>query len=181
VAEQLPASIELRDLGGLRLRDLAVREHVFQLVTPDLSATFPAPRGADVALNNLPVQLTSFIGRTREKSELVHFLGGARLVTVTGPGGSGKTRLSLELAVDLLSQYPDGAWLIELASLSDPTLVPQAAALTLGLREEANRSWLMAWSSISGRRRSCSSWATGSISSTRRRASRTRRFAPVRM
>jgi predicted ATPase/class 3 adenylate cyclase len=143
VRDQLPGSIELRDLGGVRLRDLAVREHVFQVVAPDLPVTFPAPRGVDVALNNLPVQLTRFIGRTREKSELARLLGGGRLLTVTGPGGSGKTRLSLELAGDLLGQYPDGAWLIELASLSDPTLVPQAAALALDVREEANRSWLM--------------------------------------
>jgi predicted ATPase/DNA-binding CsgD family transcriptional regulator len=89
---------------------------------------------------NLPQQLTSFVGREREISELKRTLESARLVSLVGAGGSGKTRLSLEVARSLLSRFPDGVWFVELAALSDPELVPQAVAATLGIREESGRS-----------------------------------------
>src|SRR5262245_57160614 len=86
--------------------------------------------------NNLPLQLTSFIGREKEIAEVKQLLGATRLVTLTGSGGVGKTRLALEVAAQVAPEYPDGAWLVELASLSEPSLVPQAVATTLGVREE---------------------------------------------
>ncbi len=96
----------------------------------------PAARAAP---GNLPAELTRFIGRSKEVAELKRLVARQRLVTVTGTGGCGKTRLALRVAADLLPELPDGAWLVELASLSDPTLVPQAIATALGLREEPGR------------------------------------------
>jgi len=86
--------------------------------------------------HNLPTQLTSFIGCEREITEIKRLLGTTRLLTLTGSGGCGKTRLAIQVAADLLEQYPDGVWLVELAPLSDPSLVPQAAADTLGIRDQ---------------------------------------------
>jgi DNA-binding SARP family transcriptional activator len=90
--------------------------------------------------HNLPAQLTSFIGREREMAEVRRLLNTARLLTLSGAGGSGKTRLALEVASDFEGEYPDGMWLVELATLSDPALVPYAVALSLGVQEEPHRS-----------------------------------------
>ncbi len=102
---------------------------------------FPGPRpAARPPDNNLPLQLTSFIGREREMGEVKRLLADkTRLLTLTGPGGAGKTRLALEVADDLVEGFEDGAWLVELASLSDPALVPQAVASVLGVREQPGR------------------------------------------
>lgn len=135
----LPAGVSLRDLGERRLKDLVRPERIFQLITPDLPADFPPLNTLDAFRTNLPVQLTSFIGRETEMAELKRLLLTNRLVTLTGPGGTGKTRLSLQAAADLLDASPDGLWFIELAPLADPDLVPQVVANTLGLREEADR------------------------------------------
>jgi non-specific serine/threonine protein kinase len=89
--------------------------------------------------NNLPVSLTSFVGRQGEMEEVARLLGSARLVTLLGSGGCGKTRLAIEVARNLLESLPDGAWVVELAALSDPSLVPQSVAIALGLREESGR------------------------------------------
>jgi predicted ATPase/uncharacterized protein HemY/DNA-binding XRE family transcriptional regulator len=91
---------------------------------------------SDAAATNVPLALTSFIGREREQREMVALLEGTRLVTLTGTGGVGKTRLGLQVAGALLASYPDGVWLVELASLSSPELVPQAVATAMGVREE---------------------------------------------
>ena len=91
-------------------------------------------------VNNLPLELSSFVGREREIAEVKRLLAEHRLLTLTGPGGCGKTRLALEVAADLVEGFKDGAWLVELASLSDPALVPQAVASVLGVREQPGRS-----------------------------------------
>lgn len=107
----------------------------------ELSGAVPtAPREAAAAgPNNLPAEAKSFVGRAREVAEVKRLIAANRLVTVTGSGGCGKTRLALRVAGDLVAEFPDGVWLTELAGLSDPTLVPQAVATALGLREEAER------------------------------------------
>ena len=138
--DDLPPAATLRDLGRHRLRDLTRAEHVFQLTAPDLSDVYPALRTLDAVPNNLPVQTTTFIGREAQVADAVRLLGETRLLTITGPGGTGKTRLSLEVAAGVLDQHPDGIWLVELASLSDPGLVPQVIASTLGVREEPARA-----------------------------------------
>ncbi|MGH2593929.1 MAG: protein kinase domain-containing protein, partial [Anaerolineae bacterium] len=94
--------------------------------------------GVSVPRHNLPIQLTSFIGREKEMAKIKHLLSDSHLLTLTGPGGTGKTRLALQVAADLLEAFGDGVWLVELASLSDPDLVPQTVAAVLGVREEPN-------------------------------------------
>src|SRR5207248_10824042 len=89
--------------------------------------------------NNLPRQLTSFVGREKEMVEVRQLLSTTALLTLTGSGGCGKTRLALQVAADLLEEYADGVWLVELASLADPALVPQAVASALGVREAPGR------------------------------------------
>ncbi len=142
VLDDLPSRVELRDLGWHRLRDLVRAEHLFQVVAPDLPHAFPALKSLEGIPNNLPRQLTTFIGREREIAEVTRLLAEAHLLTVTGTGGNGKTRLSLEVAAGLLDEYPGGVWLLELASGADPVLVPQILATTVGLREQAGRPLL---------------------------------------
>ena len=134
--------IELRDLGVHRLRDIAGAEHIFQVVAAGLPTAFPALASLESVPNNLPRQLTSFVGRTREIAEVQRLLAETRLLTLTGPGGSGKTRLSLEAAAGLLSGYPGGVWALELAPIADGELAAQVLATTLGVREEAGRPLL---------------------------------------
>ena len=112
-----------------------------------LRAVHPAGTGLSVPrtresspLDNLPLELSSFIGREREISGVKRLLADTRLVTLTGPGGSGKTRLALAVAQDLVEEFEDGVWWVELASLSDPELVPRAVASALGMREVPDRS-----------------------------------------
>jgi predicted ATPase/class 3 adenylate cyclase len=139
VRDALPEGAGLRDLGEHRLKDLQHPERVFQLAAPGLPGDFPALRTLDALPHNLPLQLTSFVGRERELGEVAALLGAQRLVTLTGPGGTGKTRLALQAAADALERYPDGVWLAELAALADPGLVPQAVAAAVGVREEPGR------------------------------------------
>jgi predicted ATPase/class 3 adenylate cyclase len=135
----LPDGAGLRDLGAHRLRDLPYREHIYQLTAPGLIDSFPPLRTADSRTGNLPVPLTSFIGRQRELAELAQILDRARLLTLTGSGGTGKTRLALQLARELEPRFADGAWLVELAPLTDPALMVQLFATALGLREQPGR------------------------------------------
>jgi class 3 adenylate cyclase len=138
VAGQLPDSISLVDMGSQRLKDLQLPEHVHQLRHPDLQAEFPPLRALN-ASNNLPIQVTSFVGREREIAEVKRLFEKTRLLTLTGSGGAGKTRLSLQVAAEMMEQNPDGVWLVELAPLSDPNLVPQTVATVLNVREEPGR------------------------------------------
>jgi predicted ATPase/class 3 adenylate cyclase/Tfp pilus assembly protein PilF len=140
--DALPEGAGLRDLGEHRLKDLARPEHLFQLVVPDLPADFPPPRTLTNRPSNLPAQLTSLIGRERERAAARALLSreGVRLVTLTGPGGTGKTRLALQVAAELADAFPDGVHFITLAPIRDPALVVATIAQTLGIREESGRS-----------------------------------------
>jgi predicted ATPase/DNA-binding SARP family transcriptional activator/class 3 adenylate cyclase len=142
--EGLPEGVSLQDLGAHRLKDLQRPEQVFQLLHPDLPPTFPPLRSLDAFPNNLPRQLTSFIGREPEIAEIKGRLAPAPLLSLTGPGGCGKTRLALQVAADLVEEYQDGAWLVELAPLLEPELVPEAVATALGVQEEPGRPLLAA-------------------------------------
>jgi predicted ATPase/class 3 adenylate cyclase len=140
VHERLPPSVSLRDLGAVRLRDLATSEHVYQLVHPELRQDFPALRSLEATPNNLPQQVTSFVGRERELADAKSLLEGTRLLTLLGMGGLGKTRLSLQIAADVLEKYPDGVWFVDLAPIRDPSLVPNVAAQILGIHEEPGKA-----------------------------------------
>jgi predicted ATPase/class 3 adenylate cyclase len=142
VNNRLPSMVTLRDLGAVRLRDLATSERVYQLVHPQLRQDFPALRSLEATPNNLPQQMTSFIGRERELIEAKALLAKTRLLTLLGMGGLGKTRLSLQIGADVLEQYPDGVWFVDLAPIKDASLVPNVAAQVLGVREEAGKPLL---------------------------------------
>ncbi|HEX6635078.1 MAG TPA: adenylate/guanylate cyclase domain-containing protein, partial [Usitatibacter sp.] len=144
LAERLAAPMALRDLGLARLRDLARPERLYQLVHPELRAEFPALRSLEGTPNNLPHALSSFVGREREMAEVRDLLSRSRLVTLTGMGGLGKTRLALHVAAEASGDFPDGVWLAELAPLADGTRVAQALASVLGVKEEAGRGLLEA-------------------------------------
>jgi predicted ATPase/class 3 adenylate cyclase len=142
VRDALPSGLRVRDLGEHRLADLHRPEQVYQLLADGVPTDFPPLRSLETIPNNLPLQLTSFVGREREMAEVTRLLEGARLLTLTGPGGTGKTRLALQVAADVLGRYPQGVWLVELAPLADPALVPQALATVLGVRDDATRPLL---------------------------------------
>ncbi len=140
VRDALPPQATLRDLGTHRLKDLQRPEQVFQLEHGGLPDEFPPLRSLDALPHNLPLQPTAFIGRERELADLRRLLSASHLLTLTGAGGSGKTRLALQLAAELLEGYPEGVWLVDLAALTDPALVPQTVATALSVREVAGRA-----------------------------------------
>ena len=107
---------------------------MFQLVHPDLSREFAPLQSLDAFPGNLPVQLSSFVGRERELAAIAGVLGESRLVTLTGVGGVGKTRLAVQVAADVLPSFPDGAWLCELAVASDPDAMVQVIAAALAVQ-----------------------------------------------
>ena len=130
----LPAGVALRDLGEHRLKDLAQAEHIHQLVIDGCPSEFPPLRSLDRIPNNLPQQITTFIGREKEIADGLRLLDRSRLLTLTGPGGTGKTRLSLQLAAEVGDQFVDGAFWVPLAPISDPELVPSTIAHSLGVQ-----------------------------------------------
>lgn len=137
VRGELPPDLECRSLGTHRLRDLAEPETIFQLTAPDLQRDFPVLRTLDARPNNLPLELSSFVGREAELRELRELVAQHRLVTLCGPGGIGKTRLALQLGAELLDDFKDGVWFVALAPTSDPKLIAQTIASALGIGEAA--------------------------------------------
>jgi predicted ATPase/class 3 adenylate cyclase len=138
--DALPPGAALRDLGEHPLRDLYRPERVFQLLHPDLPADFPSIRTLATRPNNLPLQPTSFLGREDQVARVVDLLrrDDVRLLTITGSGGVGKTRLALQAAADVLEDFPDGVWFVDLSVLDDPALVLSTIAAVLGVREEGS-------------------------------------------
>jgi predicted ATPase/class 3 adenylate cyclase/Tfp pilus assembly protein PilF len=139
--DSLPEGASLQDLGQHRLKDLRKPQHLFQLNALGLEARFPPLRSLDNPdlEHNLPIQLTTFVGRERELQDIRRLIDESRLVTLAGPGGSGKTRLALHLAADVLDGSDDGVWLVDLAALSSEEQVAREVASVLGVREEASR------------------------------------------
>lgn len=138
--EALPDGVLIRDLGLHELKDVPRPERLFQLDVPGLRTDFPPLRTAGAALGDVPEPLTSFIGRRRELAELLELLAGHRLLTLTGPGGIGKTRLSIELARSRSNAAPDGTWFVALDEIEEPALVRSAIARTMGLFDGPERS-----------------------------------------
>jgi predicted ATPase/class 3 adenylate cyclase len=136
VRDSLPEGVTLIDLGRHRFKDLVHPERVYQVVSDGLPADFPPLKSLESVPNNLPTQLTSFIGRQAELEKATELLSRHRLLTLTGAGGTGKTRLALQLAANQLETFPDGVWFIELASLSDGNQINRSVASVLNLREQ---------------------------------------------
>jgi predicted ATPase/class 3 adenylate cyclase len=141
VRDALPPGVSLADLGVHRLKDLGRPERIFQLQAEGLPAQFPPLRslGNPALANNLPAQLASFVGRDKELAEVRALAGSSRLVTLTGAGGAGKTRLALQLAAGLLDGSGDGVWLVELAAVTDQDAVASAICQALGLAAQPGR------------------------------------------
>jgi predicted ATPase/class 3 adenylate cyclase len=137
VADRLPREVTLRDLGAVWLRGVAAPEQILQVLHPRLRDGFPPLRSLRANPNNLPQPLTSFVGRELELASVRRLLGGVRVLTLTGPGGIGKTRLALQVAASVVDEYLDGVWYVDLAAVSDPALVPHALASVWSLHEEA--------------------------------------------
>ncbi|MBV8345326.1 MAG: adenylate/guanylate cyclase domain-containing protein [Candidatus Eremiobacteraeota bacterium] len=140
--DAIPEESALRDLGLHRLRDLARAERVYQLTGSGLRAEFPALRSLEQTPNNLPSQLTSFVGREAELREIARLLREHRLVTLAGTAGAGKTRCAIHAGADLLERFGDGVWFVELAPIADAALVVAAIAQTLGVKETPSRPLL---------------------------------------
>ena len=136
--EELPDAVALRDLGEHRLKDLSEPQRLFQLLIGGLPSEFPPLKTLENRPTNLPVQSTALVGREHELRELDALLGrdNLRLVTLTGPGGTGKTRLALQLAAELIERFPEGVFFVALARISDPDLLLATIAHTLGVREQ---------------------------------------------
>src|SRR5437870_8854547 len=130
--------VALRPLGEHRLRGLHGRMSVFQVIADGLPAQFPALRSVDYFAGNLPQQLSSLVGREKVVAEVAELVRSSRLVTLTGVGGVGKTRLALEVGAEVAGEFPDGVWMVELASVGDPASVPAAIATVLGITPQGN-------------------------------------------
>ncbi|HEY6325693.1 MAG TPA: adenylate/guanylate cyclase domain-containing protein, partial [Candidatus Cybelea sp.] len=135
VRDVLSDAIALRNLGTSRLKDLSQPEPTYQVVAEGLRADFPPLASLDTRPNNLPSQISSFVGRQRELDELSALLAGSRLVTIAGPGGIGKTRLAVQLAAEVVELYDDGVWFFDLTGQRDAQFVAQTIAMTLGVGE----------------------------------------------
>jgi predicted ATPase len=132
----LISGVDLIDLGRHRLRDLSQEQHLFQVYVEGLKLDFPPPRTLNALPGNLPAQATSFLGREQDIIELAALVRGNRLVTLTGVGGVGKTRLALQVAADVASDFPDGAWLVEFGNVTDPGAVGHAVGAVLGIAQQ---------------------------------------------
>lgn len=139
IEHALPEGVQIRDMGRHRMKGLAQPEHLHQAVATGLPDDFSALKTLEARPNNLPAQLTSFVGRHKELAQVGQLLRDHRLVTLTGPGGAGKTRLSLEAALNALDDFEDGAFFVPLASVADPAMVLSVIAEALGVREQADQ------------------------------------------
>ena len=148
VRRDIGDDIGFRDLGRHRLKDIAEAEHLHQVVAGGLPDGFPPVRSLDNRPNTLPTQLTSFVGREAEVAEARRLLAGTRLLTLTGPGGTGKTRLAIRVATEVADDFADGVFFVALDAVRDPGLVPSQIATAVGVSETGGRSaeqLLAAW------------------------------------
>ncbi len=139
VQRSLPENCSLTNLGEHRLKGISTTVQIHQLCHPDLAAEFPALKSLATFKHNLHRQLSTFIGREKELADVKSLLKNTQLLTLLGPGGTGKTRLMLQAAEEVIEGYPDGVWLVELAPLTDPGLIPERVAAALNVQEQPGR------------------------------------------
>ncbi len=139
IRDNLPENVDLRDLGEHRLKDLDRPEHLYQLLIEGARRDFPPLRTLIATPNNLPTNLSSFVGREKHVSEVCHLLTTSRLLTLSGTGGTGKTRLSLQVAAQVFDSHPDGVYFVEFATLTDPQRIWDTVASAIGVREDPDQ------------------------------------------
>ncbi|MEO8210630.1 MAG: tetratricopeptide repeat protein [bacterium] len=139
VFNKVSNNFSFRDLGERRLKDLRQTEHLYQFTSPDLPLDFPPLNTLDARPNNLPVQLTTFIGREDEMSDIKSLLFKTHLLTLIGAGGTGKTRIAIQTGADMIDDFTNGVWFVDLAPLMEPELLPQTLAEVLGVKEDPKR------------------------------------------
>jgi predicted ATPase/class 3 adenylate cyclase len=142
VKENLPPGCTLADLDEHRLKGIAATKRIFQLCHPDLAAEFPQLKSLAAFKHNLHHQLSTFIGREKELADVKRLLKNTQLLTLLGPGGTGKTRLMLQAAEEIIEDFPDGVWLVELAPLTNPDRIAERIAAALNIEEQPNRPFL---------------------------------------
>jgi predicted ATPase/class 3 adenylate cyclase len=140
LTEKEDIDVSYRDLGDRRLKDLIQPVKIYQLISKGLPSDFPPLKTLDARPNNLPVQLTSFIGREKEIKKVKELLNNIHLLTLTGPGGAGKTRLALQVGADVIDDFANGVWFVELAQIVDSVLLPQEILRELGIKEEPKKT-----------------------------------------
>lgn len=140
---RLPQEATLRLMGAHLLKDLSRPEELYELRHPDLPGDFPPIRSLEILPHNLPIQLTSFVGRENEMTEVRQILSRTRLVTLHGSGGAGKTRLAAQVAGELADEFADGVWMVELDSVTDSRSMEQQLATVMGVREDPGRPLLL--------------------------------------
>jgi len=165
IKDELPEKAELRDMGERRLKDVLQPQRLYQLTVPDLPSEFAPLNTLESFHHNLPAQLTSFIGREKEIGEIKKLVDAYRIVTLTGSGGAGKTRLSLRVGAECLGQFSHGVWFAELAPVTDPALFSQTVLRFSNYVKTRTARRSMFLSIICARKISCSSWITVNISS----------------
>ena len=133
VQDQMPEGVTVKDMGEHGLKDLTRPEHVYQINIEGVPDDFPALKSLEAVPNNLPQQLTDFVGREKELADAKHLLADTRLLTILAPGGTGKTRLGIQAAADLISDYPDGVFFVGLADIGSSDEIIQSIAESLGL------------------------------------------------
>lgn len=137
--DEAPGDVQFKSLGDHRLRNLERPEHLYQVIAEGLTKDFPPPKSLELMPNNLPIQSTSFIGREVEMETIRRLLKENRLLTLLGTGGTGKTRLAIEVGSQVVTKFRDGVWLVELALLNEASSISEAVAAALGIHEEAER------------------------------------------
>jgi predicted ATPase/class 3 adenylate cyclase len=142
IRKSLPPDVTLTDLGEHRLKGIAAAEQIYQLCHPSLPADFPPLKSLSTYRHNLPAQPNTFVGREKELADVKRLLKETRLLTLLGPGGTGKTRLMLAAAEEMIEDFRDGVWLVELAPLTDPNLIAERVAATLDVQEQPGRALL---------------------------------------
>lgn len=136
--------ISFRDLGKRKLKDIILPEHVYQILSDDLPSEFPPLKSQDARQNNLPSSVSEFIGRKKEIQEIKALFSKTRLITLTGAGGTGKTRISIQIAMEMIDEFDNGVWLIELSPVTDPELIVKEISTTLNLKEDPGLDYLVA-------------------------------------